>query len=94
MPILNDIMDHRFIGSARRRGREEGEKRGKRIVLGWIGQRFGPIPDNIRKRIEEMPASRVEQIALRIFYAATLEELLREPARRRPAAAAKKRSKN
>ena len=89
MPILNDIMDHGIIGREWKRGRESGFEEGEKlIVLRLIGQRFGPIPDTIRKRIEAMPPSRIEQIAMRIMDAANLEDALREPSRR-PGAVAK-----
>jgi len=74
MPILNDIMDHAVIGPERRRGREDGERS---IVLRQIAKRFGPLPAAARKRIEALPASKIERIALRLLDARSLDELLK-----------------
>lgn len=74
MPILNDIMDHAVIGPERRRGKEEGERR---IVLTMASKRFGPLSATARKRIEALPASKLERVALRLLDAKSLDQLLK-----------------
>jgi len=89
MPILNDIMDHPVLGRERKRGiamglekglekgRKEGRKEGERaIVLQLISQRFGPLPDPVRKRVETMPAPKLERITQRLLGASSLDELM------------------
>ena len=85
MPILNDIMDHPVLGRERKRGiklgleqgLEQGREQGERqLVLRMIGKRFGPLPAAARKRIEELPAPKLEHIALRLIDARSLDELL------------------
>ena len=81
MPILEDIMDHKVLGPERRKGieigREQGLEEGERkIVLRQIAKRFGPVPAAARKRIEALPASKLERIALRLLDAGSLGELL------------------
>jgi hypothetical protein len=74
MPILNDIMDNEVIGPARRQGKEEGERQ---IVLSLIAKRFGPLSAAARKRIDAIPASKLERIALRLLDARSLDQLLK-----------------
>ena len=42
-----------------------------------IARRFGPVKPALRKRIEAVPASKIEAIAVRLFEAASIDELLR-----------------
>ena len=89
MPILDDIMDHEVLGRERKRGialgREEGREEGLaegvargelRVVLGLTGKRFGPVPEWAKQRLEALSAADLEQVALRLLDAASLEELL------------------
>jgi len=85
MPILNDIMDHEVIGRERKigiaLGREEGMQKGlqtgeRRVILSQVADRFGPIPDWARERIERCSAPELEKLALRVLKARTLEDLL------------------
>jgi hypothetical protein len=73
MPILDDIMDHDILGPAIRQGRMEGELT---VVMRQIEKRFGPVPAWARQRLEAMSAPEVEETALRLLDAASLEELL------------------
>ncbi len=77
MPILDDIMDNAVLGRERRQGiamgREEGERR---IVLRMIAKRFGQVPAAARKRIEALPAFKLERIAIRLLDAHSLDDLL------------------
>jgi len=89
MPLMNDIMDHPFYGPRIRKGREEGLEEGlqkglqkgrldatRQLVLSLTADRFGPLPADIRQRIESMPAPALEQTALRLRRVASLDDLL------------------
>jgi len=85
VPILNDIMDHPIFGPriregmawGRREGREEGRAEGRReVVLRLAEKRFGAIPGWAMQRIEAMSAADLDQLALRLLDAGSIEELL------------------
>ena len=81
MPLLNDIMDHKVIGPAIRQGRKEGREEGSRetalrMVLRLIGDRFGPVPESTKKRLAGFPEPKLEQCAIRIMKARTIEDVL------------------
>lgn len=60
------------------RGREEGREEGERqIILRMIAKRFGPAPAPLVKRIKSMTAPKLEQMALKLLDAASLDELTR-----------------
>jgi predicted transposase YdaD len=84
MPILDDIMDHDLLGPILRRGLEQGRVEGRvegrmegeqTVVIRQIEKRFGSIPPWARQRVEAMPAPEVEETALRLLDARSLEEL-------------------
>ena len=86
VPILDDIMDHPTIGPRIRRGMEQGLKQGReegreegerRIVLRMIAQKFGEVPPAVRKRVEALPPSGLDEIAMRLLNASSLNELLK-----------------
>ena len=72
MPILDDIMDHDVLGREFRRGLEKGREG---VILRQSEKRFGPLPQWARERIESMTSTEVEEVALRLFDARSLEEL-------------------
>lgn len=76
MPILDDIMDHPVLGRERKRGIAIGLERERQLVLRMIGKRFGPVPASARKRIEALPAPKLERVALQLLDARSLDELL------------------
>ena len=66
-------------------GLEEGLQKGlqkgrldatRQLVLSLTADRFGPLPADIRQRIESMPAPALEQTALRLRRVASLDDLL------------------
>ena len=69
MPILDDIMDHDLLGPAIRRGQRS-------VVVRLIEKRFGSVPAWARQRLEAMSGHEVEEIAVRLLDARSLEELL------------------
>lgn len=81
MPILDDIMDHEILGPAIRRGLQQGRQEGRQegeqaIVMRQIEKRFGAVPVWARQRLEAMSAPDIEEAALRLLDAHSLEELL------------------
>ena len=85
MPILDDIMDHDLLGPAIRRGlqqgrmegREEGRMEGEQtVVTRQIETRFGAVPSWARQRLDAMSAPELEETAVRLLNARSLEELL------------------
>ena len=80
MPITQDIMDHKVLGPAIRKGidqgRQEGLQEGERQILRLLlEKRFGPLPDWAGKRLEECTAREAEALALRLLDSGSLEEL-------------------
>ena len=84
MPILDDIMDHDVLGPLLRRGleqgrvvgRSEGRVEGERIVvIRQIEKRFGRIPASARQQLQAMSAAEIEDTALRLLEAQSVEDL-------------------
>lgn len=84
MPLLDDIMDHEVLGREFKRGltqgREQGREQGRHdgelaVLLRQIEKRFGSVPPQLRERLDKMPASEVESVALRLLDARSIEEL-------------------
>jgi hypothetical protein len=76
MPILDDIMDHDFLGPAFRRERREGRLEGEQaVIVRQVEKRFGPLPATARLRIEHMAVDELEETALRLLDARGLEDL-------------------
>jgi hypothetical protein len=76
MPILDDIMDHEVLGRERKRGMALGRADGERsVILRQMEKRFGTVPDWARQRIDSLTEHALENLALRILDASTLEDL-------------------
>lgn len=60
----------------RREGRQEGQVEGmQKMVLETLRQRFGPVPQSIRRRIREISsASELTKLNRRILTAKTLRD--------------------
>jgi predicted transposase YdaD len=81
MPILDDIMDHDLLGPVLRRGLEQGLEQGRvegeqAVVLRLIEKRFGSVPFWAQRRLQAMSAPEVEETAVRLLDAPSLEDLL------------------
>ena len=81
MPILNDILEHQVIGPAilqgREQGRQEGIQEGRQDILRrQLERRFGAIPAWVEARLATLSAPELDDLALRLLDASTLEELL------------------
>ncbi len=72
MPILDDIMDHKIIGPAIRRGRQEGELNVLRLLA---TKRFGPLPIWVEDRLAKLSSAEIEVLSLGLLDAQSLEEL-------------------
>ncbi len=80
MPILNDILDHAVIGPAIRQGLEKGLEKGlqegrQEMIWRMLERKFGRIPDSIRARVENCSAAELDEVAVRILEARSIEDL-------------------
>jgi predicted transposase YdaD len=80
MPILNDIMEHEVIGPAIRQGREEGREEGRQegrqeVLRRLLERRFGPLPDWAANRLDNLSTSELDEIAIGVLDATSLESL-------------------
>ena len=84
MPILDDIMDHDILGPAIRQGLQQGLQQGRvegrvegeqTVVMRQIETRFGAVPSWARQRLDAMSAPELEETAVRLLNARSLEEL-------------------
>ena len=67
------------------KGREEGRAEGivqgaqggaRQLLLHLLGKRFGPLPDNVRRRVETITSlDRLTELAERVLSAHSLEEM-------------------
>jgi hypothetical protein len=73
MPIDLDIREHELFKAARQEGRQEGEMT---ILRRQIEERFGALPKWAAEKLASLPASKLEDLSLRVLYAKSLEELL------------------
>jgi hypothetical protein len=77
MPITEDIMNHDILGPAIREGMDRGKELGEQtVVLRQIEKRFGSVPAWAHRRVQAMSVTEIEETALRLLDAASLEELL------------------
>ena len=55
----------------------EGEKKGmRRLLLNLLQERFGPIPDDIRQRVEKIRSEdRLIRLATKVLTARSLKEM-------------------
>jgi len=76
MPILDDIMDHDFLGPLIRQGRQEGIIRGELTILRHqLRKRFGELPAWVDDRLTNLSTSELEDLSLRLFDAKSIDEL-------------------
>jgi hypothetical protein len=76
MPILDDIMDHDFLGPLIRQGRQEGIIRGELTILRHqLRKRFGELPAWVEDRLTNLSTSELEDLSLRLFDAKSIDEL-------------------
>ena len=61
----------------RKEGRREGLEQGaRRVLLRLLGQRFGQLPDSVRRRVAEIDSvERLTRLAERVLTASSLEDV-------------------
>ena len=61
----------------REKGRTEGMQGGARqLLLHQLSKRFGPLPDNVRRRVETITSlDRLTELAERVLSARSLEDM-------------------
>jgi predicted transposase YdaD len=72
MPITVDIMQNPFLREAFDKGRQEGEHV---LLVKQLEQRFGPLPDDVLRRLETAAPELLEQWGLALLAARTLDEV-------------------
>jgi predicted transposase YdaD len=84
MPILLDIMDHSVIGPAIRKGLQQGLEQGRQegrkqalqgTLARMIKRKFGSLPTRVKSRLAKLSEPELDDLALRLLDASTLEEL-------------------
>ena len=84
MPILNDIMDHRVLGPAIRKGLEQGREEGKQegrkeealaFIRRLITKRFDPLPLALENRLSQLTTAELEDLGERFVDATSLADL-------------------
>jgi hypothetical protein len=76
MPILDDIMDHGLFGPVMREGIAAGRvEEGRAFFLKLAAKRFGPIPEWVNERIEQLSNEELEDLGVRLFDVNSLDEL-------------------
>ncbi len=77
MAISWGIEDSEILGPPYRKGKEEGKEEGKKeVVRRQIERRFGPLPSWAEDRLNGISQNETDDLALRIFDAGSLTELL------------------
>jgi len=74
MPIDLDIREHELFKAARQEGRQEGEMT---ILRRVIEERFGALPKWAAEKLASLPASKLEDLSVRVLYAKGVDELLK-----------------
>lgn len=77
-----DLSENKVLGPAYQHGLQEGRQEGRQegqveLLHRLIEAKFGALPSWAEQRLSECAGPVLETIALRVFDAATLEELLR-----------------
>ena len=88
VPIAADIMDHKVLGPALRKSREEGIQEGIRkgihegrqegevqLLRLLLERRFGKLPQQVADRLAACSSEEAESLALRVLDAKSLEDL-------------------
>ena len=82
MPLLIDIMDNPVFRREYERGLDEGKAEGKiegerDLVRRLLEKRFGSLPEWANSRLAAADLAELDALGLRLFDAATLEDLFR-----------------
>jgi hypothetical protein len=78
VPMMIDIMDNKVLGRERRKGLEAGRLEGELTLLRRVlEKKFGPIPAWADERLSKATVPEIEDLAVRLLDAASLDELLK-----------------
>jgi len=82
MPILVDIMEHKVLGREFRRGKAEGEAKGRAegellILRRQMIKLFGVLPDWAEESLSRCSEAELEALGERLLDARSLEDLLK-----------------
>jgi hypothetical protein len=86
VPLIIDIMENKVLGRERKKGIEEGLAKGEMkgrlhgeltLLRRQLEKKFGPIPARADKRLSKATVPEIEDLALRLLDAATLDELMK-----------------
>jgi hypothetical protein len=84
MPVLTDIMEHDLPGMAIRQGLvwNKGARKGAReealdLLARLVTKRFGSVPAPVKARLAKCSADELEDLAVRMVDAKSIEDLLR-----------------
>jgi hypothetical protein len=77
VPVIIDIMGSKVLGRERRKGLEKGHLRGERTLLRRVlEKKFGPIPTWVNERLSKATVPEIEDLAVRLLDARSLDELM------------------
>jgi len=74
-------LENQYERAGRREGRKEGKREGRiegirQVLLRLLALRFGPLPDAVRRRVEEISSvARLNRLAEKVVVAGSLEEM-------------------
>jgi hypothetical protein len=80
-PVIIDIMANKVLGRERRKGIERGLERGHlrgelTLLRRVLEKKFGPIPTWANERLKKATVPEIEDLALRLLDASSLDELM------------------
>jgi hypothetical protein len=83
MRVADMSFEQLYRAEARKRERRAGKEQGIReVLLRLLTKRFGPLPDSVRQRVEEIDSvARLTRLAERVLTASSLEDLKLAPKR-------------
>jgi hypothetical protein len=80
MPILHDTSDNKVLGREFKKGIEQGLQEGALAFLRrQIAAKFGSTPAWAEERLATLSAFELEETAVSLLKAASVEELLNSP---------------
>ena len=76
MPFDIDVMENEVIRERNQTGMEQGRHQGQANILKrLIGSKFGSLPDEAERRIENASARELERWSISLLSAASLEDV-------------------
>jgi len=76
MPVDMDILEHDYVGPLIREGIAQGRREATvEILKGQIEKRFGNLPTWVEQRLTDSSQADLQNLALKVIDAKTLEEL-------------------